>query len=551
MAILTIAELNLKHDCYDASEADELWALYEGGKCFDKKLETFLPREPRENDARYSHRKNSAEYRNYIGSVIRHFSDLLFTSKPVAQAFNQDNGEQETDPGPYWNDFREDCDLAGTDADGFFKRVITEAMVKGKSWIIVNQPNDGLGTAINAKDFESRKLGDCWVSGVEYNEVYDWEVDDAGNLDWVLTHSKKVRRNGLGAKRSAVTETWKYYTKDSVDIYQIEYDKERIPDPQTVVPQLDSVPHNFGRCPVVCLHLKDMYQIAAVLRRPALMNFRLVSGQNFSILATCYAQPVAKVADKEEFSAMMIGAGYGIVIGVDEDWGWEAPPTGHFAANEARIMDNKDEIYRLAFQMAMGVENNAAAVGRTAESKSQDAQSTRVALTAYGRAIKQTIELVYDLISGARGDKFDWDIIGLDDFAGIDTAGLVTMAMDIQKSGGIPSPTWNIKFKQKLAESAMPDNDEQSKSLIRTEIEESILSQPDPQEKELELFAAQHAIVAGDSTAGGLLAPQTKPNATKNRGGAKPFGSPKPQKPSIGGNSRTSEFVKAKKPGGK
>ncbi len=570
----TIEELDTKNETYDAETASDLWALYEGGAAFKKKLNKFLKRNDREPNRIYELRKHHSEYRNYIGSVIKHFSDILFTSKPVAQAFkidskgnrttqavekrsrDPDTGEtvvenvQEvkavTDLDQYWNSFREDCDGAGTDIDAFFKKAITEAMVKGKTWIAIHQPDDGLGVPNSLQEFESRKLGDIYLNQLDFESVYDWEIDEHGNMSWVLTHKLKAIRVGLGSKRDTIVESWTHYTPESVDVYRITYEKGKRPDGKLMVPLVSSSPHTLGVCPVVCLYLEPSYQVAAVLESPALSNFRLVSEQNWSLACSCFAQPVAKVNDPEEFAKMMVGAGYGVVIGIDEDWGWEAPLGVHYVALEDRIKDNKDEIHRLAFQMALGVENNAAAIGRTAESKSQDAQSTRVAMTAYGRVVKQAIEKVYDLIASARGEKLDWDVVGLDDFAGIDTAGLIAMAVELNSTGGIPSPTWNTEFKKKLAEAVLPDVDESVKQRWNSEIEEATMNAPDPMQKELELFAAQHAIVAGDG-----LAPQNKANATKNRGGAKPFGGPKPQKPKIGGTNRSAEFVKAKKPGGK
>lgn len=572
----TIEELDTKNDDFDANTASDLWALYEGGEAFERKIDKFMKRNDREPNRVYELRKNHAEYRNYIGSIIKHFSDILFTSKPVAQAFKTDkNGKRTTeatekrskdpdtgetvsevvqevkpvtDLDQYWNQFREDCDGSGTDIDAFFKKSITEAMVKGKSWIAIHQPDDGLGVPNTLQEFESRKLGDIYLRQLEHESVYDWENDDNGNLLWVLTHSLKAIRLGIGSKRNTMVESWVYYTPESVDVYRVTYEKGKRPDGKFNVPIVSSSPHTLGVCPVVCLCLEPAYQVAAVLKSPALSNFRLVSEQNWSLACSCFAQPVAKVNDAEEFAKMMIGAGYGIVIGVDEDWSWEAPLGVHFVALEDRIKDNKDEIHRLAFQMALGVENNAAAIGRTAESKSQDAQSTRVAMTAYGRIVKQAIEKVYDLIAAGRGEKLDWDIVGLDDFAGIDTAGLIAMAVELKSTGGIPSPTWNTEFQKKLAEAVLPDVDESIKQRWNAEIEEATMNAPDPMEKELEMFAMQHAIVAGDAPG---VAPQTKANATKNRGGSKPFGGPKPQKPSSSGTKRSGEFVKAKKPGGK
>ncbi len=545
----TIEELNQKHDSYNATEAGDLWSLYVGGEEFEKRYWKFLPKYHREPSSTYEGRKKHAEYRNYLGSVIKYFSDALFTSKPSAEALS--GGKPVVELDDYWAELKEDCTGSGLDLDGFFKQRMIEAMVKGKSWVAVCQPNDGLGKAKSLLEHESRKLGDCYLRELEYDSVYDWELDDKNNLEWVICHDIKVVRKSISTKRDWVIETWTEYTKDNINTYRIEYQQSRPPDPKTIVPLVSPDEHSFGVVPVVCIELPAGYHTAAYLKSPQLSNFRNVSNQNWSLASTCYAQPIVKVNDPEEYANMMLMPGHGVIIKPDEDFGWDAPPAAHFRALDAQIVASKDEIYRLSFQMANGVENNVAAVGRTAESKIADAQSTRIALTSYGRIVKEAIERVYDIISSVRGDKYKWNIAGLDDFAGIDTAALLAMGLSLKELGGIHSTTWNIKFEQKLAEALMPDNDELTKAKTKQEIADYLETAPTEVEQELALFAAQHEIVAGTAKGGDLVAPQSKANATKNRGGTKPFGGPKPTPPSASGAVRNSEFIKAKKPGGK
>lgn len=545
----TIELLNSKHDCYDAVEAGDLWSLYVGGKELEKRYSKFLPRAYREPESTYSGRLKHAEYRGYFGSVIKYFSDALFTSKPSAEALV--DGKQVVELSSYWSDLKEDCTGSGLDLDGFFKQRMIEAMVKGKSWVAVCQPSDGLGPANSLLEHEKRGLGDCFLRDLEYESVYDWELDEKNNLEWVISHDLKKVRKSIDSKRDWVIETWTHYTKDRIDTYRIEYQYSKPPATDSPVPLVRSESHSFGVCPIVCIDLPDGYHVGAYLKSPQLSNFRNVSNQNWSLAATCYAQPVVKVNDPEEYANMMMMPGHGIILKPDEDFGWDAPNASHFRALDTQMVGSKDEIYRLSFQMANGVENNVAAVGRTAESKIADAQSTRIALTSYGRIVKETIERVYDIISSVRNESYKWNIAGLDDFAGIDTAALIAMGLSLKELGGIHSVTWNTKFEQKLAEALMPDADELTKAKAKQEISEYLATAPTEQQQELDLFAAQHAIVAGDSSANGLLAPQNKPNAVKNRGGTKPFSAPQPTKPSIGGTGKSSGFVKAQKPGGK
>ncbi|UOF77382.1 portal protein [Caudoviricetes sp.] len=477
----TIEQLNQRHPCLDPEEDADLEAVYQGGKLFESRLKTFLPQRPREMPERYATRKREHHYRNYLGAIVDYFAAMLFTSKPSASAKSKGATEALTTLPKYYAAFSEDCDRLGGDIDAFFKDRITTAMVHRRAWFALEQPSDGGAPAPDRASFERRKLGDAWLRKINNEAIFDWELDDAGNLAWVLVHSISTRRASVGAKRTAITETWDQYLSDRVDTYAITYEKDKPPAPDAEVPLRATRPHRFGRVPVFCLELPLGLWAANRLKTPQLAHFRSSNAQSWSLAATCYAMPVAKVGDPDAAQASNIahGAGYAIYLYKDESWEWEAPPADHFAALDVEIKSHKDEIFRIAHQMALGVDNNSSAVGRTAESKSADAQSTRVILTAYGRVVKETIELVYDTISRARGDDIVWSIGGLDDFAGVDTGGLLTMCGELQTAGGIPSKSFNADLKYKLATSMLPDADEARKQLYKREIEDNT---PDPAE---------------------------------------------------------------------
>lgn len=451
----------------------DLEALYDGDELFEKRLNTFLPQWEREPDDRYHLRKKNAFYRNYLGAIVDYFSALLFTSKPKTIARGVDTKEPKPDPGEYYDTFREDCDRTGTDLDAFFKDRLTDAMVHRCSWFSIEQPSLRTGEVDpeSRADFEARKLGDCWLRPLDFDQVLDWETDDAGQLAWVLVFSCDMRRAGPGASRNMVTNTWEHYLADRVDTYSITFDKTKPPTQETVVALTGSRKHGFGRVPVLSIDLPRALWAANRLRTPQIEHFRSSNAQAWSLKTSCYAMMVFNVESPEDFVKATVGPGRGWVLGVTEKAGWQAPPSEHFAALDANISAQKDEIFRLAHQMALGVENNAAAIGRTAESKSEDAQSTRVILLAYARKVKETIERVYDLIEARRGDKLKWSVEGLDDFADADLIGLVDQVVKLQSFGSIPSRTFRVQMFQKLAEGLLPDLDQATKSKIQTEIE--------------------------------------------------------------------------------
>jgi hypothetical protein len=62
-----------------------------------------------------------------------------------------------------------------------------------------------------------------------------------------------------------------------------------------------------------------------------------------------------------------------------------------------------EEIHRVADQMAAGISNNAAAIGRSGDSKEADMMATAVVLAALGDRVRKPILDVLDLVARARG----------------------------------------------------------------------------------------------------------------------------------------------------
>lgn len=471
----TIADLNQRHPSWDQNRHEDLEALYEGGEKIEARLTRFMPRWDLETDARYELRKKLVHYRNYLAAVIDYFAALLFAGKPQATARNE-AGEPVADPGEYYSDFRDDCDGAGKDLEQFFKELLTGAMVQKCAWFGIEHTSDEGRPAENAQEFEERKLGNCELFAIETCEAYDWECDDDGRFEWVLVHSVERKRTGLAGSRDQVVERWTHYLPDRVDVYRIVYDAKTPPSSETVVPLAadEGYKHRFGAVPIFCMEMPSALWAANRLKTPQLAHFRASNAQTWSLSCSCYAMMLFQVEDPDEFSRATLGAGRGLVLQTEEKASWIAPPGEHFSAQDVEIKAQKDEIFRLAHQMALGVENNAAAIGRSAESKASDSEATRVILEAYGDIVVEAMERVYDVISAVRGDKFTWSVDGLGDFTGADIGGLLTSLESIDKIGGIPSVTWNHRMKTQLAETTMPDLDEQTKKTISEEIKASL-----------------------------------------------------------------------------
>jgi hypothetical protein len=533
----TIQQLNQRHPSHQPEETRRLRALYEGGRALRAELPSLLKQRPAESPERYQLRIAEAHYRNYIGPIVDYFASMLFTSKPEPAARRKSEKDVEPEPGEFYSKFRADCDRGRTDIDAFFKARITNAMIERCDWIRLRQQTDGGPEPRTLAEFERRGLNEVWLEAPGNDEVYDWETDDEGNLEWAIVHSRSQKRNGPGGDRKTVVETWEYLTTEEVVTYRTTYDVDKPPQSEFEVPEVDRQPHNFGQVPLVCIELPTALWVSNRLESPQLAHFRLCNAQTWGMSTSCFAMPVFELEQDADgnFNAPVMGAGVGLFIKKEEKVSWLAPPATPFEALSSEIKDQKDEIFRIAHQMALGVENNAAAVGRSAESKAVDAQSTRVVLIAYAQQVKEALARTYDTISAARGEKFTWTIGGLDEFAAVDVMGFLEALTLVQDVGGIPSRTANIHIKTKLAESLLAEADQATKATIRAEIEKNTPEPIDPQQLELEKAHALAANLTGPNADGGT------------NGGAGAPGGRKPPAVARGGSQRPIPAASGKK----
>jgi hypothetical protein len=491
----TYAQLNQLHPSCDPARSEILAALYEGGARLDKLKTTLLPQRPREREQHYQTRLREAEYRNYLGPIIDYFKSMLFASRPVLKATVGKADEPTTDAGDYWTALREDCDGGGTDFDTFFAQILTDAMIERTGWLRLHVPDDGGPAPEDASAFAARGLGNVWLEHVPPGCLRDWEEDATGRLLWAMVHRIESKRLGIADSRANLTETWDYLTPETIETYSITYPKDKRPKPDDEIPRVGApVANRFRAVPLVCLDLPPALWIASRLQSPQLALFRKVSALAWSLSATAYAMPVVMVESPTDYAQQTAGPGYEIVIGKDEKYAWEAPPTGHFDALDREVKASKDEIFRIAHQMAMGVDNNAAAVGRTAESKASDIEITRVVLTAFSRAVKETMERTLDMVTIARGEDMEWSVEGLDDFASFDIGAYLTQLGLVDKAGGIPSKTFQIHAKTRAAEALLKDVDEATKATIRKEIADGT---PDPVDQAEQIQQALAGLGAG------------------------------------------------------
>jgi hypothetical protein len=478
--MLTLEALDVKHSSFDKDMWEDLYALYRGGRLFRDRIHRFLPKNPMERPDIYEQRKSESSYRSYMGPIIDYYSAWLFSGDFKVRAKQAESGATLDEVDPKYAEFREDV---GGDVDmkAFLKDRFTKALVHGRSHWICELPaatkyEVGQWPG-SVAEYEESGLMSSTLRPVDACNLYDWEIGDDGRLAWCSTYSCREVRPSITDTKRTIVETWHVYDREFCNVYEIRYKKGERPRPEETIPPKVVYKHGFLQVPLVTLHIPDGMWIADRVSDPQKAHFRLGTALDWSIKRTCYAMPVFKLEDEEKPPVM--GAGYYIMIGKEESMEWAAPPQGHFDVISKEVDVQRNDIFRMTNQMALGLDNNAETVGRSADSKDQDNAATRIMLNAYGSIVCGAIEETYELISDAWGDtETYWSIEG---FNGYDTAtpGEVIAIAQAAQLLNIPSLAYLVEIKSKAAISTIPEASQDVKDLIRKQIAEGVTTNSD------------------------------------------------------------------------
>ncbi len=448
-------------------------ALYEGGETFRAMIGDFMPANPMESARVYALRQKSAFYRSYVGPVIDFFSAQLFAAPFVVRATVGATTDAFIDDG-FYAAFKEDCDGAGTDLSQFMKTRFTEALVKGRSWILTELPEDGGRPASSAAEWTERGLGRATLCKLSPDEVLDWEVGEDGEMEWAITYACAYKRPDPRASRTLKTERWRLYNRTTVQTYEVTFDPKRTKiTASTDVPLKSERPHGFPRVPLIPIRLPPGLWLMARCADAQVEHFRQSSALSWATRQACYPMAVFKARNPESEPPRPTGAGYMHTIGLEEEIEFIAPATAPFEVIAAQVTAQKDEIHRIAQQMANSVDNTAASLGRSGDSKAADASATEICLLAYGDVVKDAIEEVYELVSDARGDTgIAFSVEGMTHFKLSDIG---IMLDNAGKAGDMiaKSPTLGRELAKHAAELLLPGATQQTKDAIRAEIDAS------------------------------------------------------------------------------
>lgn len=474
--------LKQRHPDYDSQYWRRLRALYAGGKKLlaDKQLlrEIFPPHRD-EHTTVYNERLKRAFYTPYAGEIVDHIVSAL-CSQPVTMTTEAEVGST-NEPDEWWAEFYKDVSPMGGEKMSI-RELLKESMLTAqqcqRSWVLIDLPNvlndDGTPTMFaDRKAQEEAGALDAYVVPIEPESVVDWEEDETGSLEWVLIHVVDNKRDTLLSSREYITERWTYYDRAGWAQYELRREKGKTPKDTQVVPLVNEGAHTFGEVPLCRLELPDglwtMAKLEGLAREHLNKRNGLAWGELQSLLPELYefqgpeeswGTPVsAAQQDATRATRQAHGQGFVQQRGHQDKAEFIGPDTAPFTEARNSCNSLRDEMHRVTHQMALSVDNSAAALGRSADSKAQDQAATAVVLTELGKLVRAFAEEIYRIVSVARGEEFadEWQAQGMEEFDDVGINEEVERALIIDQLE-LESPTFRRRHRFGLMKLILGDD---------------------------------------------------------------------------------------------
>jgi hypothetical protein len=455
-------DINHEHPEYASKRAT--WRmyrdLYAGGEQFQMNADRYLVRRQKEPGDVYAERLSRSFYENYIGSIVDWYTATLFRREPVLTFEGQSERAKK-----FFSEFTEDCDLKGTTLTDFFRRQFIDALISGKSFILIDFPRLGHPAWTRAEEDE-RGASRAYLVSYAADELINWSYDEHGHYDWVVLRTQSLKKAKIEDPAWIKLTRWVYYDKENYRIYeQSEQGTERRP-----IEVVSEGRHGLARqerVPIVELRVSEGLWLLNKAGSLQLEHFNKSNALGWALTMGLFAMPV--VYSERDWNQVM-GESYYIQLGPQDRFGW-TEPEGHVyqiaADNLARL---QEEIYRVCHVTHAG----GAVSGSTAQSglsKQRDFAITQEVLRAYGDAVKEAMKRVLRAIEAAREDGLSVDVSGMDEF---DIGDFGTELEDAERllNLGIKSPTLQKQVFKKLAFQFLSDVRQEVKDRIGREIDQ-------------------------------------------------------------------------------
>lgn len=432
--------------------------LYAGGYEFKEHAAHYLLRRQKEPLDVYAERLSRVFYENYIGSIIDWYGSTLFRREPSLYCEEGMDASQQ-----FLSEFADDCDRRGTRLSDFFRYAFIDALVGGRSHILIDFPRAST-PATNRGEEDAAGVSRAYLVQFQDEDLINWCTDERGDYEWVVFRQKQKRQLTI-EQESIVEETWwRYYDRSEYRLYRR---IERVGEPG-VIQLVAQGPHALTlqqRVPVFTLQLTEGLQLMSKAAHLQLEHFNKSNSLGWAITMGLFAMPVI-YSDREW--DQIVGESYYIQLGPSDRFGWTEPDGKVYQIAAANLETLKEEIYRVCYlSQASGEMTSGRA--QSAASKQMDFTITQEVLRGYGAAVKKCIRCVVSAIAEARQDQVAVSVTGLDEVDISDFSTELANAASLL-SLGIQSTTLKREICQRLALKYLNDARQETKDQIAREI---------------------------------------------------------------------------------
>ena len=501
-AKLPWGKISATHEDYCGPYLARLRAFYRGGKALLQNaalLREVFPRHRDESEQVYQERCRRAFYLPYAGEILN-FITASLSAERLAVGLTKPEGATKNDtppPTPDWyKSWFDDVSPPGgrtLSMHDFVKSMVLEGLICKTAWARADLPPAGQYT----NQAEQEKAGNlnAYVLSVPAEAVIDWEEDASGELQYVIVQDRESKRTSLAEGRDMVLDRFSVYTATEWATYELSHKRDDKPTDTTDVSLKDTGPHSFGRVPWMRLDVGDglwaMDNIESACRehfnkRSALgwAEFQSLLPELYEFLGPEDSAGAAVIGTNQEDAARAKkqhrGQGYVQERGKDDRAEFVGPPSSPFGEARQSCDDIRTEIHRVTHQMALAVDNSAAALRRSADSKGQDKASAVVVFEALGQIARKFAEDVTDMVARGRREESlvgTWQATGMAKFDAISVDAAVNQGTQMELIK-IPSPTFQRRYKFALAKELLGDEaSKEDLDAIEDELEENITSE--------------------------------------------------------------------------
>jgi hypothetical protein len=434
--------------------------LYAGGAQFIGRADQYLVRRQKEPGDVYVERLSRSFYENYVGSIVDWYTATLFRREPVLNF--EGNSERSK---KFFSVFAEDCDLKGTNLSEFFRRQFVEALVSGKSYVLIDFPRLSEPVGTRAEEDE-RGASRAYLVSYAADELINWSFDDHGHYQWVVLRTQSLRKDKLEDAKWWKQTRWVYYDKEMYRVYEQVEEGANHGRVEMVAEGRHGLAKQ-ARVPLVELVVSDGLWLLNKAASLQLEHFNKSNALGWALTMGLFAMPV--IYSERDWNQVM-GESYYIQLGPQDRFGWTEPQGTVYQIAADNLTRLQEEIYRVCYVSHAGgaLSGNATQSG---VSKQRDYAITQEVLRAYGDAVKDSMKRVLRAVEAAREDGLSIDVSGMDEF---DIGDFGTELDDAQRllSLGIDSPTLKKQVFKKLAFQFLCDVRQEVKDRIGREIDQ-------------------------------------------------------------------------------